>query len=115
MLETIERARTISNTRYEQVRAALRAARERLGRRLGRFAALLSPTVPVPVPTVDEEDVAVSTRFTRIFNALGWAALSVPGGSDRRGRPVGIHVASAEELQSAVAIAALLESLRTAS
>lgn len=109
MLTAIERSRTIPGARYEQARAELRAGREQLERRLSRFSALLSPTVPVPVPGLDEEDVAVSTRFTRIFNALGWPALSVPCGSDSRGRPVGMHVATAGPVEDAVAVAAQVE------
>jgi aspartyl-tRNA(Asn)/glutamyl-tRNA(Gln) amidotransferase subunit A len=109
MLTTIERGRATPTVRYEEVRAEIRAAREQLERRLGRFAALLSPTVPVPVPAVEEEDVAVSTRFTRIFNALGWPALSVPCGRDRQGRPVGMHVACAGDIGAALAVAALIE------
>ncbi|MGH2869852.1 MAG: amidase [Solirubrobacteraceae bacterium] len=109
MLTAIERARAVPAARYEQVRAELREAREQLERRLSRFSALLSPTVPMPVPDLDEEDVAVSTRFTRIFNALGWPALSVPCGSDSRGRPVGMHVATVGPVQDAVAVAAQVE------
>jgi Asp-tRNA(Asn)/Glu-tRNA(Gln) amidotransferase A subunit family amidase len=109
ILTAIERARAIPAARYEQVLAELQAGREQLERRLSRFSALLSPTVPVPVPGLDEEDVAVSTRFTRIFNALGWPALSVPCGSDSRGRPVGMHVATARTVEDAVAVAAQVE------
>lgn len=109
ILTAIERARAVPAARYEQVRAELRGGREQLERRLSRFSALLSPTVPVPVPDLDEEDVAVSTCFTRIFNALGWPALSVPCGSDSRGRPVGMHVATAGPVQDAVAVAAQVE------
>jgi Asp-tRNA(Asn)/Glu-tRNA(Gln) amidotransferase A subunit family amidase len=109
MRAAIERAREIPAVRYEQVLGELRVAREELALRLGRFSALLSPTVPVPVPALEEEDVAVSTRFTRIFNALGWPALSIPCGHDDRGRPVGMHVASAGPAEHAIAVAALVE------
>jgi aspartyl-tRNA(Asn)/glutamyl-tRNA(Gln) amidotransferase subunit A len=117
MLATFERARAIPKQHYDEVRAEMAAARDELGRRLGRFSALISPTVPVPVPSLEEEDVATSTRFTRIFNALGWPALSVPCGCDARGRPVGMHVASSGDIDRALTIAALVErtALRTAS
>jgi Asp-tRNA(Asn)/Glu-tRNA(Gln) amidotransferase A subunit family amidase len=109
MLAAIERARSTPPARYRQVRAELLQARERLERRLGGFAAVVSPTVPGPVPAVEEEDVAVSTRFTRLFNALGWPALSVPCGRDKRGRPVGMQVATAGAAERAVALAAVVE------
>jgi aspartyl-tRNA(Asn)/glutamyl-tRNA(Gln) amidotransferase subunit A len=109
MLDAIDRARAIPASRYEHVRAELDGARDELEERLGGFSALVSPTVPIPVPRLDEEDVAVSTRFTRIFSALGWPALSVPCGRDERGRPVGMQVASAGATESAIAVAALVE------
>jgi Asp-tRNA(Asn)/Glu-tRNA(Gln) amidotransferase A subunit family amidase len=117
MLATIERARSTPRKRYEQVREDACTAREQLERRLARFTAMLSPTVPVPVPTLEEENVATSTRFTRIFSALGWPALSVPCGHDPEARPVGMHVASAHGLDGALHVAGLVEraSLRTAS
>jgi aspartyl-tRNA(Asn)/glutamyl-tRNA(Gln) amidotransferase subunit A len=109
ILTALERGLMVPATRYDEVLAEVQAARQRLKRRLGRFSALLSPTVPVLVPTADEEDVAVSTRFTRIFSALGWPALSVPCGRDGHGRPVGMHVATAGPVEDAVAVAAQVE------
>lgn len=109
ILSAIERARTIDARRCARVRRELAEAGQELTRRMSRFSALLSPTVPTPVPDRDAEDVAVSTRFTRIFNALGWAALSVPCGRDRHGHPVGMHVASARGVTEAAAVAELVE------
>jgi aspartyl-tRNA(Asn)/glutamyl-tRNA(Gln) amidotransferase subunit A len=114
MLTTFERARAIPKQRYDEVRAEMAAARDELGRRLSGFSALISPTVPVPVPSMEEEDVATSTRFTRIFNALGWPALSVPCGRDQRGAPVGLHIASARGIDDALRVASLVERIRTA-
>ena len=69
-------------------------AREQLADRFSSFDVLASPTVPEPVPLVDDEDVAVSTRFTRVFNVLDWPAISLPVGSDEAGMPVGLQLAS---------------------
>jgi aspartyl-tRNA(Asn)/glutamyl-tRNA(Gln) amidotransferase subunit A len=109
IVEAIERARTISEERYARARAELDATRARLRLRLERFSALLAPTVPVPVPALEREDVAVSTRFTRIFSALGWPALSVPCGWDSRSGPVGMQIATAGPVEHAVAVAAIVE------
>jgi Asp-tRNA(Asn)/Glu-tRNA(Gln) amidotransferase A subunit family amidase len=73
------------------------AARLRLAERFAPFDVLASPTVPEPVPLADDEDVAVSTRFTRIFNVLDWPAVSLPVGSDEAGMPVGLQLASPPE------------------
>jgi len=109
ILSAIERAQSIDRLRQEDVRSELIAAHSVLHRRMAVFAALLAPTIPVPVPSVEEENVETSTRFTRIFSALGWPALSVPCGIDASGRPVGMQVASARDIGAAVAVAASVE------
>jgi Asp-tRNA(Asn)/Glu-tRNA(Gln) amidotransferase A subunit family amidase len=87
-----------------------RSAREVEGR-LAAWDVLIGPTVPVPVPSVDRPlTVAELTQGTRPFSALGWPAFSVPGGEDRRGRPVGIQVASSpRRFGDLIAVAAALE------
>jgi Asp-tRNA(Asn)/Glu-tRNA(Gln) amidotransferase A subunit family amidase len=66
------------------------------------------------VPTVDAESVATSTRFTRIFSALGWPALSVPAGTDSESRPVGVHLTAPRGLASMLAVGAMIEGLLAA-
>ncbi len=105
----IIRAREVDCGQIEQARAELEHARAELAARLGGFAALLSPTVPTSVPSVEDEDVATSTRYTRLFSALGWPAISVPCGRDARGLPVGLQVTSAGPVERALAVAALVE------
>jgi aspartyl-tRNA(Asn)/glutamyl-tRNA(Gln) amidotransferase subunit A len=112
ILSAIERATEIPAARRGRVTTELAAAREALAGRLGSYSAVLSPTVPIAVPTVDAEEVATSTRFTRIFSALGWPALSLPCGADDHGRPVGLHVSSAGALAHVVRVAALVEQTR---
>ncbi len=107
--QAIDRARDIDPARLQAVRDELARTRSDLKGRLDRFSALLSPTVPTAVPTVEAENVATSTRFTRIFSALGWPAISVPCGSDDAGRPVGMHVTGSRGLASLLAVAARLE------
>ncbi len=103
ILSAIDRARGADALRVRSVRDELMRARIELERRLGRFSALLSPTVPTVVPTLEAENVATSIRFTRIFSALRWPAASVPCGQDDGGRPVGMHVTGARGLSSVLA------------
>ena len=91
--EMVSSARKAGPAGFAAVSSALAGERDRVGRRLGGFDAFLSPTVPVPAPDREQESVAVSTRFTRIFSALGWPALSLPAG-EARGRPIGIQVSA---------------------
>ena len=65
-------------------------------------AALLLPTVPIPVPSIDAADVSEGaevaaliagiSRLTRPFSYLGVPALSVPCGVDAAGLPVGLQL-----------------------
>jgi Asp-tRNA(Asn)/Glu-tRNA(Gln) amidotransferase A subunit family amidase len=105
---SIDRALTVAPARYRQHLADLRQARIALTARLGGYDGLLCPTVPTAVPTVVTETVQTSTRFTRIFNALGWPAISVPVATDAEGRPVGMQIANAGDVPALLAIADLL-------
>jgi Asp-tRNA(Asn)/Glu-tRNA(Gln) amidotransferase A subunit family amidase len=64
----------------EHLRVMNRLSEDRdvLARRFGRFDAVVCPTVPIPAPAREDESVRVSTRFTRVFNALDWPATSIP-------------------------------------
>jgi aspartyl-tRNA(Asn)/glutamyl-tRNA(Gln) amidotransferase subunit A len=110
ILRAIERARGVAPDRYGDAMGALSQVRRELGRRLGGHDVLLCPTVAHRVPTLEAEEVGSSTRFTRIFNALGWPALSVPCGHDEAGRPVSLQIASVRSVSSAVAAARMVES-----
>lgn len=109
ILAAIARAGEADPARVDAVRSELDRARSQLASRLGRFSALVSPTVPTSVPTVDAERVETSTRFTRIFSALSWPAISVPCGTDPEARPVGVHLAGTRGLASLLAVAAMIE------
>jgi Asp-tRNA(Asn)/Glu-tRNA(Gln) amidotransferase A subunit family amidase len=109
ILSAIDRARRVDPARVRSVRGQLEQTRTDLASRLGRFSALLSPTVPTVVPTAADENVATSTRYTRIFSALGWPAMSVPCGRDDHGRPVGMHLASPGGLAPLFVVAAAIE------
>jgi Asp-tRNA(Asn)/Glu-tRNA(Gln) amidotransferase A subunit family amidase len=107
IVTSIDGALAVAPARYQQHLAELRRARVALTARLGGYGALLCPTVPTVVPTVATETVQTSTRFTRIFNALGWPAISVPAATDSEGRPVGMQIANAGDVPALLAIADL--------
>jgi aspartyl-tRNA(Asn)/glutamyl-tRNA(Gln) amidotransferase subunit A len=112
--EMVASAREAGAVGAASLAAAQRRRRAAIGRRLARFDAVLCPTVPVPAPDRDDEDVAVSTRFARIFSALGWPAASLPAGA-AEGRPIGAQVAARpSRVAELVAVARSVEASLTA-
>ena len=88
----------------------LRALREMRPRVIAGFEtamagldALLVPTTPIPPPPIGEDETMelggrrvhpflALGRNTVPFNVIGWPAVSVPAGLDRRGLPVGLEM-----------------------
>jgi aspartyl-tRNA(Asn)/glutamyl-tRNA(Gln) amidotransferase subunit A len=78
--------------------------REFLDTAMDGVDAVLLPAIPFPIPTIEETDtetkggpavlamVAGFTGLTRPFNTLGIPALSVPGGFDTNGAPIGLQL-----------------------
>jgi len=92
----------LAGERYVRARSVRRALIRRfLQEVFPRVDVLVSPTVPVPAPPLEEETTYLSgkpyntrallTRFTNPFNALGFPALSVPCGFVA-GLPVGLQL-----------------------
>ena len=89
----IMQGKTESSTNY------VRALRQRLIDRkafqeaMDGMAALLTPTLPVAAPVVNEIDqTSAPSQFTRMVNHLGFCALSVPMGLTDGGLPGGLHI-----------------------
>ncbi len=101
---------------------------QRSRRRIGRqFANLLeqvdcifTPTTPITAPTIGQTSVAIrgateevrsaATRFTRVMNALGLPAISIPCGFSRNGLPIGLQIiAGARQEDLLLHVAAAME------
>lgn len=107
---TVDFGRRCDRVRLDRAIASLSASRRSLARRFAGFDAVLCPTVPTPAPDREVESVAVSTQFTRLFNALNWHALSLPAGRDREGRPIAVQLAAPPpRLAAALALGRRLE------
>jgi Asp-tRNA(Asn)/Glu-tRNA(Gln) amidotransferase A subunit family amidase len=95
IVQSVEYGRAIPRAEVDRLHTELDGARTRLAARFASVSAVVCPTVPGPVPDRDPgPEVEPATRFTRDFNALGWAALSLPAGMDSGGRPVGLQFAA---------------------
>lgn len=95
---------------YARARTELERGRLEAEARLRGFTVLLGPTMRFPAPPAGRPGtVAEMTAATRPFNALGWAAISVPGASDGSNRPIGVQLAAPPaNLGALVRVAALL-------
>jgi aspartyl-tRNA(Asn)/glutamyl-tRNA(Gln) amidotransferase subunit A len=94
VVRSVELGRAVSAAAYDDSLLSIRRAGERVTRLFGESAVMACPTVPVTVPPRERERVDESIRYTRLFSALGWPALSVPCEPDARGRPVGLQLAA---------------------
>jgi len=89
----IMQGKTESSTNY------VRALRQRLIDRkdflkaMDGMAALLTPTLPITAPVVNDIDqTSAPSQFTRLVNHLGFCALTVPMGLTDSGLPGGLHI-----------------------
>jgi aspartyl-tRNA(Asn)/glutamyl-tRNA(Gln) amidotransferase subunit A len=72
-----------------QARAVLR---DRIEKRLAGFDLVVTPGMPHEAPPLGV--VEQNTRYTSVFNALGWPAIVVPTGRGEENLPVAIQIAA---------------------
>ncbi len=86
--------------RAQRIRARARSA---FGEAFRRVDAIVTPQLPITAPKIGQASVTVGgksmavpaalTRFTRIFNLIGFPSLSLPCGFSQSGMPVALQVA----------------------
>lgn len=83
--------------------------RRRIGRQFVRLFeqvdCIFTPTTPITAPKIGQSAVNIrgateevrtaATRFTRVMNALGLPAISIPCGFSRSGLPIGLQIIAA--------------------
>jgi aspartyl-tRNA(Asn)/glutamyl-tRNA(Gln) amidotransferase subunit A len=90
-------------TQYIQAQRVRRLLYRHLQEAFGRFDLLLTPTLPITAPRLEEREIVMAgkrgdvrpflTQFTRAFNVTGHPALSLPGGlSSSSGLPIGMQL-----------------------
>jgi aspartyl-tRNA(Asn)/glutamyl-tRNA(Gln) amidotransferase subunit A len=76
----------------------------------GNVDAIVLPTLSAPTPTVTDAlargEMAVSADNTFFCNYLGLPAISIPGGSDRNGLPLGVQIVGPQAGDAAVLVLA---------
>jgi aspartyl-tRNA(Asn)/glutamyl-tRNA(Gln) amidotransferase subunit A len=103
--ETVRRIRKgeeVTATEYIARRRELDQARRKIATSFADFDLLVSPTTPVPAPTIaelkaDPEALRPAElkllHNTRPFNVWGLPAISIPCGSTKNGLPIGLQIA----------------------
>jgi aspartyl-tRNA(Asn)/glutamyl-tRNA(Gln) amidotransferase subunit A len=95
MHERFEAIKDLSAADYLRAQRARGHIRADLWSALDEADVLLTPTMPMTATRIGGPDgVAYSTRFTYPFNLAGFPALSIPGGFDRSGLPIGLQLAA---------------------
>ena len=111
----LELAEGLPGWSYLRARRLLRAARRRLLERLRGYDAVVTPTVPVEPPRVEDADprLSASTRlieYTAPWNSLDLPAASLPGAARLPcGAPVGVQLATAHGEDRLLALSILAE------
>lgn len=103
--ETLRRIRSGENISADELyarRQELEQARQTIGRIFENCDLLVTPTTPIPAPTIDELKQSpdllrpreiLLLRNTRPFNVWGLPAMSLPCGFTQKGLPVGLQIA----------------------
>jgi aspartyl-tRNA(Asn)/glutamyl-tRNA(Gln) amidotransferase subunit A len=103
--ETVRRIRTgekVTAAEYMQKRRELEVARRAIRDVFGGVDLLVTPTTPLPAPTIAELRANAESlrpaemkllRNTRPFNVWGLPAISVPCGFTQGGLPIGLQIA----------------------
>jgi aspartyl-tRNA(Asn)/glutamyl-tRNA(Gln) amidotransferase subunit A len=103
-LARIQAGASISADDVQRATRELEASREAIGKVFEEVDVLLTPTVPIPPPLIEDlrknpnnlrPQELIMLRNTRPFNVWGIPTISIPCGFTKNGLPIGLQIAAA--------------------
>jgi aspartyl-tRNA(Asn)/glutamyl-tRNA(Gln) amidotransferase subunit A len=105
VLALLDQGKTIPGVDYIEARRTRRRVGRDFARLFERVDCIFTPTTPITAPRIGQTTVEICgvieevrsavTRFTRVMNALGLPAISIPCGFSPGGLPIGLQIIAA--------------------
>jgi aspartyl-tRNA(Asn)/glutamyl-tRNA(Gln) amidotransferase subunit A len=107
VLALLDQGKTIPGIDYIEARRTRRRIGRDFARLFEQVDCIFTPTTPITAPRIGQTTVKICgvieevrtavTRFTRVMNALGLPAISIPCGFSRSGLPIGLQIIAAAQ------------------